>query len=64
MQALRLSEEQQEKLLVMRQNHLNQLKQVYIQRQALNLKVCHWLTLPRWFCRDCWRAKRTALWED
>ena len=40
MQALRLSEEQQEQLLRMRQNHLKQLKEVYIQRQALNLKVC------------------------
>ena len=39
MQALRLSEEQQERLLQMRQNHLKQLKEVYIQRQALNLKV-------------------------
>ena len=44
-QALRLSAEQQEQLLLMRQNHLKQLKEVYTQRQALNQQVMTWTRL-------------------
>ena len=40
MQALQLSKQQQEQLLLIRKNHLSELRALLIERQTLNMQVC------------------------
>lgn len=59
LEALRLVPRQEEALLALRKQHLSKLKQIYHQRQSLNMQVCPfvlsvgWRFLHKWLHLCC-----------